>query len=543
MFIFTGNNSTYYFKEIILHKKLFIDSQKAIFVSSFFFVLFTNYTFFSKVFYFAHLEENLLITITVPFVFFWMLVLILNILLVVTYKYSLKGVLILLVIISAVSSYFMNTFGTIIDKDMITNVLQTDAMEVFDLITFKFLLYLFGLGLIPTYLIYKQKIEYKRYPIEVGNKLLFIVMSLVIISLSYLFLSKNYSSFFRNHGEVRYYTTPTYPVYSLVKFITVHFATQKTITPIGLDASKPLNNKKRLVVFVVGETARAENFSLNGYQTDTNPNLEKQANIVSFSNFYSCGTATAISVPCMFSKFGREEYSDEKQYYENVVDILNRVGVRVLWRDNNSGGSKGLADRVSDVQYFGGDVFDEVMLKELQKNIDSLYRDTFVVLHQEGSHGPTYFRRYPDNFKKFTPTCDTQDLEKCTQQQIVNTYNNTIAYTDFFLNETVKFLEKNEEKYETLMVYVSDHGESLGENGIYLHGLPYMLAPDTQKHVPAIFWFGKDFQKEKKELVTKKDAPFSHDNLFHTILGVFQIDTKEYDGRLDILNLNKEKII
>ena len=279
---------------------------------------------------------------------------------------------------------------------------------------------------------------------------------------------------------------------------------------------------------------------MNGYPTKTNPNLESQNSIVSFSNFYSCGTATAISVPCMFSKFGKEEYSDEKQYYENIVDIVNRVGVKVLWRDNNSGGSKGVADRLQDVQYFGGDVFDEVMLKDLQKNIDSSYKDTFVVLHQEGSHGPTYFKRYPDNFKKFTPTCDTQDLEKCTQEQIVNTYNNTIAYTDFFLSETVKLLEKNEEKYETLMVYVSDHGESLGENGIYLHGLPYMLAPDSQKHVPAIFWFAKDFQKEKMELATKKDAPFSHDNLFHTILGAFHIKTNEYKVELDILQLKKE---
>jgi len=526
-----------------LYKKLFIDSQKVIFLLSFFFVLFANYTFFSKVFYFTHLEGNLLVASTVPFVLFWIFVCILNLLLVVTYKYSFKGILILLVVISAVSSYFMNTFGTIIDKDMITNAIQTDTMEVLDLITLKFLLYLFGLGLIPIYWIYQQKIEYKKYSIEILNKLLFIAISLVIISLSYLVLSKNYSSFFRNHGEVRYYTTPTYPVYSLWRFFQVHFTTKKTITPIGLDASHITQAKKRLVVFVVGETARAENFSLNGYQTKTNPYLESQENIISFSNFYSCGTATAISVPCMFSKFGREEYSDEKQYYENIVDIVNRVGVKVLWRDNNSGGSKGVADRLQDVQYFGGDLFDEVMLKDLQKNIDSSYKDTFVVLHQEGSHGPTYFKRYPDNFKKFTPTCDTQDLEKCTQEQIVNTYNNTIAYSDFFLSETVKLLEKNEEKYETLMVYVSDHGESLGENGIYLHGLPYMLAPDSQKHVPAIFWFGKDFQKEKMELATQKDAPFSHDNLFHTILGAFHIQTNEYKAELDLLHLQKEKII
>jgi lipid A ethanolaminephosphotransferase len=114
----------------------------------------------------------------------------------------------------------------------------------------------------------------------------------------------------------------------------------------------------------------------------------------------------------MFSKFSRNEYNDDKQYYENLVDVLNKSGVRVIWRDNNSGRSKGVADRVADAKYFGGEnIYDEVMLGDLQQSIDAGYEDTFVVLHQEGSHGPTYYKRYPDNFKKFKPTCDTQDLE------------------------------------------------------------------------------------------------------------------------------------
>ncbi|MDD4506719.1 MAG: sulfatase-like hydrolase/transferase, partial [Sulfurospirillaceae bacterium] len=185
---------------------------------------------------------------------------------------------------------------------------------------------------------------------------------------------------------------------------------------------------------------------------------------------------------------------------------------------------------------YGGKEFDEILLQGLQESIEQTHEDTLIVLHQEGSHGPTYYKRYPDNFKKFTPTCDTQDLEKCSQEQIVNTYDNTILYTDFVINEAIKLLEKNEKNYQTSLFYVSDHGESLGENGVYLHGIPYFIAPEAQKHVPALFYLGNGNENLKK-LIAKKTEKFSHDNLFHTILGVFKVQTSEYNPKLDIITL------
>ncbi|MCD8476774.1 MAG: sulfatase-like hydrolase/transferase [Sulfurospirillum sp.] len=294
-----------------------------------------------------------------------------------------------------------------------------------------------------------------------------------------------------------------------------------------------MRRKKKLVVFVVGETARAKNFSLGGYEKPTNPLLGKREDIVYLSNMSSCGTATAISLPCMFSKFERKAWESDKEQYENLVDVLMKTGVRVIWRDNNSGKDKNIAKRVSDALYYKGVQFDEVLLKDFQENVDKTYEDTFIVLHQEGSHGPTYFQRYPEAFKKFTPTCDTQDLEKCTQEEIVNTYDNTILYTDYVINQAIALLKKNEDKYETALIYASDHGESLGENGIYLHGLPYMIAPSEQKHVPALFYFS-DKEKEKSLHVKAKEA-LSHDHLFHTILALFKIQTSEYKPSLDLL--------
>lgn len=519
----------------MIRKILLSDSQKIIFFTAAYFVLFVNFTFFTKLNEFAGVERNSLIIFTAPFILFLMLVLALNIVSLLTYKYTSKILLIVLITIAGISSYFMNTFSTVIDKDMIANVFQTDKAESFDLVTFKLIAYILFFCVLPSILLAKYKIEYKSYKTEILNKLFMIFATLLLVGISYMTFSKNYSSFFRNHGELRYYLNPSYPIYSFVKFVKREFQVPKTIIPIANDANtKHTGNKKRLLVFVVGETARAANFSLNGYERNTNPLLSEQE-VLSIENFYSCGTATAVSLPCMFSKFSKKEYDEDKKYFENLVDVINKSGIRVIWRDNNSGHSKGVADRIKDAKYFGGDTtYDEVMLEDLQQSIDASYEDTFVVLHQEGSHGPTYYKRYPDTFKKFQPTCDTQDLDKCTQEEILNTYDNTILYTDYLLDKTIKFLKNNESKYETFMMYVSDHGESLGEGGIYLHGLPYAIAPDFQKHIPAVLYFGNDMKEKREILKNSKLNEYSHDNIFHTFLGLFDIETKEYDKNLDL---------
>lgn len=512
----------------------FTDSQKVIFLTAGFLVLFSNFMFFKKLYEFAFLESNTVVTLSAPFILFLLFVLLLNIVLLPTYKQSLKIMLYILISVAALSGYFMNTFSTVIDKVMIESMFQTDSAEAFDLFTLKLLFYIVIFAIVPIFLLAKYEIEHKIYKIEILSKSVVIISSLLLVSLSYMLLGKYYSTFFRNHGELRYYLNPSYPIYSFSKYAVKQFAKPQEIIPIAQDAKIAEDGvKKRLFVFVVGETARAHNFSLNGYEYDTNPLLREQG-VISFSDFYSCGTATAISLPCMFSKFCKDEYNDDKKSYENLVDVISKVGIRVLWRDNNSGRSKGVADRIKDVKYFGGEKFDEVMLEDLQQSIDASYEDTFIVLHQEGSHGPTYYKRYPDAFKKFQPTCNTQDLQMCTQEEIVNTYDNTILYTDYLLDKTIKFLQNNEQKYETFMLYVSDHGESLGESGIYLHGLPYVIAPDFQKHIPAVFYLDESMQDKKKMLENLKSNRYSHDNIFHTFLGLFGISTMEYDKNLDI---------
>ncbi|WP_041959048.1 phosphoethanolamine transferase [Sulfurospirillum arsenophilum] len=510
-------------------------SQRAILLLAFGIMALYNITFFSKLFHFAVSEHNYLIALSAPFILMLMLVCLLNFLLLLTHKMLFKVLIVTLIFAGALGSYFIDTFGTIIDANMYTNMMQTDSAEIFDLFTTKLFIYLGCAGLLSFWVLFKAHISFSFYTKEVGQKAVVAILSLLMITGLYMSLSKSYSAFFRNHHELKMYLNPAYPIASFAKFVYAKIQPKPTFMAIATDATRQNSEKKKLVVFILGETARARNFSLNGYDVPTNPLLGKRDDIVNLPNFASCGTATAISVPCMFSKFGRAEWSDNKAYNENVVDVLSRTGVRVIWRDNNSGGDKEIAKRMSDVIQYGGRDFDSVLLQDFQANIDKKYEDTFIVLHQEGSHGPTYFKRYPESFKKFTPTCDTQELDKCSQEQIVNTYNNTILYTDYIINETINLLKANEDKYETTLIYFSDHGESLGENGVYLHGLPYMIAPEDQKHVPAIFYFGDKLKAQRERLHVKANDRFSQDNLFHTLLGLFAVKTSEYKPNLDIL--------
>lgn len=515
-------------------QKILIDSQKVTIFVSIFFVI-ANYAFFSRVFGFAWQEENYVVLTTTPLVLFFLFMFIFNILFLLTNKFLYKLILSILIFVFATSGYFMNTFGTIIDKNMIFNVVQTDPNEAFDLITFKLLMYIFCLGIFPILLLLKMKISFTSYKNEIINKLIVAAISFIFVVFSYFLLSKQYSPFFRNHGDLRFYINPTYPIYSFGKFVSLQIKSKQEIISIGNDAQRKSFPKKRLVVMILGETARAQNFELNGYSKSTNPLLSHNSDIINLNDVYSCGTATAVSVPCMFSKFGRDDYGDDKQNYENLVDVLNKTGVNVVWLDNNSGGSKGVADRIKNVKYYGGDNFDEVMFEDFKKSIENIKQDTFVVLHQQGSHGPTYYKRYPEKFKRFAPTCDTPEIDKCSKEEVVNTYDNTIVYTDYFINEIINILSKKQLESDTSLFYFSDHGESLGENGLYLHGLPYLVAPESQKHVPSIFWLGDSFKKEKDILNSKKNQHFSHDNIFHTVLGLFNVSTREYDIKLDML--------
>ena len=220
-------------------------------------------------------------------------------------------------------------------------------------------------------------------------------------------------------------------------------------------------------MLVVGETARSQELAFNGYPRDTNPYLS-QRDVVNFTDVTACGTSTIESVPCIFSHLEHNDFSRDKAgNSENLLDILQRLGVRVVWLDNNSS-SKGVADRVLYKDFLhqenselcpDGECYDEILLQGLAAEISASDKDLLVVLHINGSHGPSYYKRTPAAFKTFMPECSIDNVQDCSQQEIVNAYDNTIVYTDYVLAKVIDLLSAQD--IPGAMLYVSDHGESL----------------------------------------------------------------------------------
>ncbi|MFQ6342833.1 phosphoethanolamine transferase [Campylobacter sp. VTCC 70190] len=361
--------------------------------------------------------------------------------------------------------------------------------------------------------------------------MLSVLLGLFIFLIAFMPFSRSFVPFFRNYNEIRMYNTPFYQIYALYRYYERFVKPKPEFKIIAPDAYKENNNTKKLLILVVGETARAANYSLGGYtKNDTNFYTQKDK-VIFFDNFSSCGTATAVSLPCMFSVSKRKDYSG-LEFQENAMDILQKSGVDTLWIDNNSGGCKGVCDRLKQKEQLNSDL-DANLLEPFKEKLNHLSTQNIIVLHLQGSHGPTYYQRYPAEFKRFTPTCDTNELSKCDNEALINTYDNTLLYTDYLLSKMIKLL-KDKSSYQSSLFYLSDHGESLGENGIYLHGMPYAIAPKFQTHIPAIFWSNDESLMDLAR--THKKLKLSHDNLFSTLLGYFDIKTSVYEVEYDLLN-------
>ncbi|EOE1259862.1 phosphoethanolamine transferase EptA [Klebsiella pneumoniae] len=464
----------------------------------------------------------------------------------------------LFILLSASAQYFIWNFGVVIDRSMITNILDTTPAESFALLSGEMIAVLGLSGVLPVFVAWWVKI---RKPATrwrgAAMRLLNIAVSALLIILVAALFYKDYASVFRNNKELVKSLSPSNSIVAVNSWYAHHRMDNLPLVKIGEDATQKavMHNapRKNLTIVVLGETSRADNFSLGGYSRDTNP-LMRQDGVIYFPHTTSCGTATAVSVPCMFSNMPRAHYDEELAHHqEGVLDILQRAGIQVLWNDND-GGCKGACDRVphqnvTDLklteQCIDGECYDDVLFHNLDSYIDNLQQDGIIVLHTIGSHGPTYYNRYPAAFRKFTPTCDTNEIQGCTREQLTNTYDNTILYVDYVVDKAIKLLQSKQDKFTTSLVYLSDHGESLGEDGVYLHGLPYSIAPDTQKHVPMALWLSADYQQRYgisahclQQRAQKEN--YSQDNLFSTLLGLLGVSTREYQAADDILTPCRE---
>jgi len=460
---------------------------------------------------------------------------------------SAKPLVIALTLIAAALGYYMHAFNVFFDVDMLRNVMETTMAESMDVINLNAIAWFTVLGVIPSILIGTCELKFRPLRKELPARGKAILLALLAITALVPISYRTYAPWWRNHREARKLINPVNSVYSAFRYAEALHKTDNHLVALDPKAEHlPYeDDHKTVFIVVVGETARAMNHSLNGYPRKTNPRLE-ELQILNFRDTTAGGTSTAVSVPIIFSSAGRKDFAAAKEpYRENLLDLLKQGGYDVFWEENDSG-CKNVCTRVENVttnprthpEYCDGDYcYDEILLEGLEERLRNAKKDTFIVLHLIGSHGPAYYKRYPAQFAVFKPTCDTQDIQNCSKEALVNTYDNTILYTDHVLSRAIGILKKFPE-YESGLLYVSDHGESLGEKNLYLHSLPFAIAPEEQIKVPMYVWMSETMKREDhidygcmKEKALK--GRFSHDNIFHSLLGLMEIHSSVYNKDLD----------
>jgi lipid A ethanolaminephosphotransferase len=475
------------------------------------------------------------------------------------WRATIKPAITVLLIAAALGAHFMGSYGIVIDTTMMTNVVQTDPREVRDLLNLRLLGNFALLAGLPLFFLWRVPVSTRGFWRQAGRDVIGLVALALVLAALVFALFADLSGTMRNHRTMRYLINPLNSLYALVD-IGLQSRTKPSGPPlaIGADAHilpRTAGTKPPLTVLVIGETARADHFALNGYGRPTNLQLAA-LDVTSFRNVMSCGTNTAASLPCMFSALGKSSYESRDRDHENLLDLVQHAGMAVLWVDNQAG-CKGLCERVPNAYAHdpiagvaalpaalcdGENCLDEALLHGIDARIKALPaaardRGVLLVLHQMGSHGPAYFKRSPPDRKPFQPECTTNVLQQCERTALIDAYDNSIAYTDLVLAQTIAWLQQQAPRYDTSMLYVSDHGESLGENNLYLHGLPYAVAPIEQKHVPMVLWLGSrvpaQAAAQRACLVGQRDAALTHDNLFHSTLGLLGIRGAEYKQNLD----------
>ena len=474
---------------------------------------------------------------------------------VVTTRHTLKPLVALLTVVGALEMHYALNYGVVIDPSMVRNVLATDVAESRELLSWRLAADLLLYAALPLTLLAAVRLEPRPWRAAIGRRSLLVAGSLGLLVVALLWQFQPISALTRNRKEVRYLVTPASTVWSLGSVLAAEArGAARPRQPIGLDAvAGPVGpgHRPRLVVLAVGETARAANWGLSGYARETTPQLAQVPGLLNFADVTACGTSTEVSLPCMFAPVGRRDYDEARiRGSQSLLHVVARAGVAVQWVDNQSG-CKGVCEglpteAVSAATAPGlcqnGRCWDEALVRALDERLRGLRGNPgstqLLVLHMLGNHGPSYYRRYPPAFERFKPACRDDDLGRCTREQIVNAYDNALLYTDHVLATLVARLSEQAAQIDSTLMFVSDHGESLGERNLFLHGVPYAIAPREQTQVPMVMWwssgFATDIGLQADCMRERATRPARHDHLFHTVLSLLDVRTALYEPTLDL---------
>ncbi len=432
-----------------------------------------------------------------------------------------KFLLILFFILNSIAVYFINTYHVIIDESMIGNLLNTNYEESSSFFSFKIFLYILLLGVLPSIYILRVKIiksTFKQFLITASLTFLFILTLAFANAPHWLWIDKNSK---RLGGLAMPWS------YSVNTSLFYFHNYKKNEKEILLPNASIKDSVKSVVVLIIGESARKENFSLYGYSKNTNPLLTNRNNLYHF-DATSSATYTTAGVKSIL------EHTQTNDLYEILPNYLYRNNVEVIWKSTNWGEPpihiNDYKNKDALLQNCKGETcnYDELLLNGLKEQIlASKKNKILIVLHTSTSHGPAYSKKYPPQFEVFKPVCNSVDLGNCSQTELINAYDNTIVYTDYILNKVIDDLIQLKE-YKSTMIFVSDHGESLGEKNLYMHGLPMSIAPKEQYEIPFIVWVS-DSSK-----LLKPNTLLSQHNVFHSVLNFLNIQSPIYDEKMNI---------
>lgn len=439
-----------------------------------------------------------------------------------------KPLFMLMAMLNAAAVYFMVTYNVVLDRTMMGNIFNTNPAEAGGLFHPVLLLYVLLLGGLPCWLLSQVHVR----PTAFWRRLLFPVLVLFGMAGWMYATSQTWLWVDKYAKQLGGMVLP----WSYVVNTSRYFAEQAVPHERKhLPAAQFTSDKKTVVFLLIGESARAQNSPYYGYSRNTNPDTEK-AGITVFNKTHSCATYTTASLECILS----HEDPGSRPAWEPLTSYLQRSGVDVTWRTNNSGEPPMQVARFERLNELkagcSGEecAFDGGMLHGLAERItSSTQQRQLVVLHLGGSHGPAYNTRYPASFAQFTPVCQSVQLHQCSSEELVNAYDNSLRYTDHVIASAIALL-KNLKDHDASLIYVSDHGESLGEFNLYLHGTPWSLAPDFQKEVPFFIWDAHARHKNNTAPVIVNGS-FSQANIFHSVMGAFGMRSDIYRPELDLI--------
>lgn len=430
------------------------------------------------------------------------------------HRWTIKPFAVLLTLVGATVTYFISKYGVAVDSSMMQNAFHTDATEVGQLLSTQMIPTVVAVAVLPLALIFATDITFTPYGTYLWGSLKLLGGSL---ALALLCLYVQYNPILRagnvSNKYIVYQLTPINVISGTVN------ATSKSLRPlfrrdqrqIAIDAQVATPGNL-VVVLAVGESSRRANFSLFGYtRRDTNPEL-KQVPDLHLLNAVATRASTLYALPKILEKDGIK-----------LTTVTSKAGVPTVCYVNYTLYDNCAAvgeTKVANCAH-GSKCYDEDVLPLLEKDLaayKSGYR--FVVLHLGGgSHGPLYGDRHPPEFKKFAPTCEDADVaNKCTTEQIFNSYDNTILYVDHVLARVIGTLDTSRVPY--VLVYLSDHGESLGEGGNLFHGMPPgMTLPVEQSQIPLIV-------KTSVPVTVAARPEVGQPDVFDSVLNLFGIESR-----------------